>query len=1057
MAIQIDPSLQAKLDQAFQRFWFQDNEQLKAFVQQFVWDNRISLPEELQQVEEYAANRYPYWKLPVIIPKPASPTIPPMYPDSPQQTLPERTPGTFWETPMGTWAKDHWLMLSLGGIAFWYLLDTPKGKKKRSNPLGLSSVSTESDDFADCECDLEGSECADVQPASESPVSEAVPGTVGARRELLTKCGSEAFLMPDGTAARPGVPGYPVMIDDCCYHCGLMRAAYTRIGQAMARSGSRLEKFRLRDARKQLIRKAASFADKNDKTNACNWAFAAAKKYKVRLSGLPFELGRAKQSELFTVPRGQIVLTEQDIAESDDKIIQCLERQGWKPKRIKEIQESIAEKLTPSLFTSLTEELTGGEAMYQEAVDECLERIRKGRGSKRAEMELFLGGDGCRDKDGNFVPVAQCTGRMKPKKEKEPKAKAKPEKKKAPSRDMEPWMMTRDEWQNEIDKNKPETAQSRPTKRDKSEALARARRLAFLHAGVDAPWDPEFREIRRITHRDVILKAMSEGKDVRRAGISAYKGIVHEATALKALRESDGATMTEFLDKVKWMKPKQAKALFKTMLDNGNLYEIDGIYYPFELARVQRILEKKEKKPAPAEPEPELQKQPDIPKDLEPKPVDVQHGTQISPWMAAAPFTEKEQSYGNMYTHFPLDWNEQFIKDVKSVEDGVRGSLAEYGIEEPPQEVMEALENYRKSTYDYIKQKWANRAYYPPVSVVGPSKYPYKRKDKAMARGKRNWENYEKAKKRLEKAERQARSGLTPKITIDTHMDVAAHSSKVSFGNQYAKMEMAGKANMRGFEHVYRKRGRELHKSLVEEAIKQNKKVIWKAVKEYPELHDYQNIIDKPLKSQMTATQHERIINAKPKGGRPTGYHAYLRHASGKTGPTKYQWVWGKPTTIPGFREFNFFTTKYEGKYSVHEASTGMAITQPYSSMDSAFTNAKKALDIKRDHMDDVMDRQEKIADHPGMKPVYKDMISKITVKTPTAKEEAEAELIWRDNQEKILEVLHSGEMHIDDIIIQTRIERGKVAAALAYLELKGKIHQKAGNMFELSDVSVRV
>jgi len=385
----LDATLQMKLDQAFRNFWFQNNEQLKAFVQQFVWDNRITLPAELQQVEEYAANRYPYWKLPVIIPKPASPTIPPLYPDSPQQTLPERPPGTFWETPAGTWAKDHWLMLSLGGIAFWYLLDTPKGKKKR--PINLSYSPTESDEFSDCGCNLEGSECADVQPASESPVSEAVPESVGARQELLTKCGSEAFLMPDGTAARPGVPGYPVMIDDCCYHCGLMRAAYTRIGQAMTRSGSRLEKFRLRDARKQLIQKAASFADQTDKTNACNWAFTAAKKYKVRLSGLPFELGRAKQSELLTVPRGQIVLTEQDIVESDDQIIQCLERQGWKPKRIKEIQESIAEKMTPSLFTSMTEELTGGEAMYQEAVDECLERIRKSRGSKRGQAELFSG------------------------------------------------------------------------------------------------------------------------------------------------------------------------------------------------------------------------------------------------------------------------------------------------------------------------------------------------------------------------------------------------------------------------------------------------------------------------------------------------------------------------------------------------------------------------------------------------------------------------------------------------------------------------------------------
>jgi len=79
---------------------------------------------------EGSENRYPHWKPPVVVPKPASPPLTPIYPDVPQQKLPERPPGTFWETPAGTWAKDNALWLSLGAIAFWYLLDAGKDKKK---------------------------------------------------------------------------------------------------------------------------------------------------------------------------------------------------------------------------------------------------------------------------------------------------------------------------------------------------------------------------------------------------------------------------------------------------------------------------------------------------------------------------------------------------------------------------------------------------------------------------------------------------------------------------------------------------------------------------------------------------------------------------------------------------------------------------------------------------------------------------------------------------------------------------------------------------------------
>lgn len=93
------------------------------------------------------------------------------------------------------------------------------------------------------------------------------------------------------------------------------------------------------------------------------------------------------QKELFKVPRGRLVLKRQDISTSDDPVMQCLERQGWKVKRVQELQEDIAAKMTPDIFTQKTEPLTGGEKMLQEAIDRCLERMKASR-SRRPGQQL---------------------------------------------------------------------------------------------------------------------------------------------------------------------------------------------------------------------------------------------------------------------------------------------------------------------------------------------------------------------------------------------------------------------------------------------------------------------------------------------------------------------------------------------------------------------------------------------------------------------------------------------------------------------------------------------
>ena len=111
-------------------------------------------------------------------------------------------------------------------------------------------------------------------------VSKVVPRTVGARFKLLQRHGTCAFIMPEGTPASPGSPNFPVVNARGCFHCSMARAAYTRIGQSIAKRGYPREyKARLRSARRRMIEIAVSHADITDPANACNWALQAAKRY----------------------------------------------------------------------------------------------------------------------------------------------------------------------------------------------------------------------------------------------------------------------------------------------------------------------------------------------------------------------------------------------------------------------------------------------------------------------------------------------------------------------------------------------------------------------------------------------------------------------------------------------------------------------------------------------------------------------------------------------------------------------------------------------------------
>lgn len=121
--------------------------------------------------------------------------------------------------------------------------------------------------------------CVDTRPGRQSPEAEHRPKHVPDRINMLRERGKKAFLLPDGTVRRPGVPAYPVISAKTgCYHCGMMRMAYTRIGAAINSARSQMEKNQLIKARQRLIDISLQFSNVRDRSNRCNFSLAASKR-----------------------------------------------------------------------------------------------------------------------------------------------------------------------------------------------------------------------------------------------------------------------------------------------------------------------------------------------------------------------------------------------------------------------------------------------------------------------------------------------------------------------------------------------------------------------------------------------------------------------------------------------------------------------------------------------------------------------------------------------------------------------------------------------------------
>ena len=80
--------------------------------------------------------------------------------------------------------------------------------------------------------------------------------------------------------------------------------------------------------------------------------------------------------DLFPGLKRGMVLAEQDIATSDDPLEIHLQRKGWDVKRIRQLQDSIAEKAVPDMFTGKKAKLTAGEVELKRDIEEFFEKSR---------------------------------------------------------------------------------------------------------------------------------------------------------------------------------------------------------------------------------------------------------------------------------------------------------------------------------------------------------------------------------------------------------------------------------------------------------------------------------------------------------------------------------------------------------------------------------------------------------------------------------------------------------------------------------------------------------
>lgn len=387
-----------------------------------------------------------------------------------------------------------------------------------------------------------------------------------------------------------------------------------------------------------------------------------------------------------------------------------------------------------------------------------------------------------------------------------------------------------------------------------------------------------------------------------------------------------------------------------------------------------------------------------------------------TPWLSDRPFTSDQVSTYNTYTHFPTDINEEFAKSIKNFQEKAKDTLDQYDVKAGAYEKAEVeIDKYRKSLFEFYLTDTKIRLYFPPVSVVGPSKYPYHRQSKFRTRDTNNRERLSKAGDKLLRSINVLVKGLTTKEVLSQWLDMALTTGKLDFAKKYAEAEIA-EATFPGSESWasnYRSRGRALHQKLVYDAVKAGTPIEYEAIKTYKDLIPKAQVLNAPAPK----TPAQEKVEAEKK-------------AAKKRLPTKDEKAVIKVMGDKVYKSEELLDLLYEE----------LDIPQ-YKAVSLIVSLGQKGL----------------ISKIPGWKlyQAKKPETTRDEIEKKKGKEiRAARDLESSARQEKdLLRILGEEKMHIDDLAWDLYREAGMplnvVSATLLRLELKNKVHQSAGKMFE--------
>jgi len=505
--------------------------------------------------------------------------------------------------------------------------------------------------------------------------------------------------------------------------------------------------------------------------------------YRKKIHGEEFFSPR--QKELFPGLKRDLNMEIEDAAKSDDPLEACMERRGYKPGKTQVFQEAISAKLTGDMFGK-QEKLTGAEAMFQEQMQECLDKLKnkpklKFGGTEREKIEKKAQANlqkriqsGHKSAEIRYTELVNRSDAQI-------------------LRDMDAlgqsWLGRYSDIFEKQTEGRPDIVKSRWRK---------------LMADNDLKLDV-------IKKDDVVwILPLEQWEIAKREGITPgvfveYGNRIWEVTFVN---KRDWAGTVSLARKTSSGAPESCSKVPISILRvvdkpvNKMIVGKEGQMTLFGAAPT---------------------------------------GTEI--YMKDSPISKELQHRFEQTTFYPYDMNIAFNDSVSARENEVIESLKKYGITEIPENIQTALNYYRKALYGWYVTK-ANQV--PGPMITGPSKYNYKKLDKSLAREDKSYDSVQMSEGYITNLINSLIKGRKSAIQQTSHDEWKAKAlitpkrefaDKV-FQSAYDKAHPNLKADYDNgvFVTSIKNKGKKFHKELIEEAIREGLDIDAKVEKDYPEL-----------------------------------------------------------------------------------------------------------------------------------------------------------------------------------------------------------------------------